>query len=77
VKENDAGDARSLKKAADALKNDPFFKDKKNKGVVDILDWLIKHKKRCEQQSIFSVAPRDPQMPEKIILDKIKRGSYV
>ena len=77
VKENETSDARSLKKAADALKNDPFFKDKKNKGVVDILEWLIKHKKRCEQQSIFSVAPRDPTMPEKIILDKIKRGSYV
>ncbi len=77
VKENDASDARSLKKAQDVLKNDPFFKDKKNKGVVDILNWLIKNKQRCEQQSIFSVAPRDPTMPEKIILDKIKRGSYV
>ncbi len=77
VKESDAQDARSLKKAADALKNDPFFKDKKNKGVVQILDWLLENKQRCEQQSIFSVAPRDPTMPEKIILEKIKRGSYV
>lgn len=37
VKENDPGEVRALKKAADALKNDPFFRDKKNKGLSEIL----------------------------------------
>ena len=68
---------RALKKAQDALKNDPFFHDKKNKGLTDILNWLLKNKRRCEQQAFFSVNPRDPLMPEKIILEKIKRGNYV
>jgi len=77
VKESDPSEARSLKKASDALKNDPFFKDKKNRGVVKILEWLLKNKRRCEQQSFFTVAPRDPIMPEKIILEKIKRGDFV
>jgi DNA topoisomerase-6 subunit A len=77
VKENDAGEARALKKAKDALENDPFFLDKKNKGLADILRWLLKEKVRCEQQSLFSVDPNDPLMMEKIILEKIKRGSYV
>jgi DNA topoisomerase-6 subunit A len=77
VKEKDAGEARALKKAQDALKNDPFFQDKKNKGLADILKWLVKEKRRCEQQSYFSVDPRDPTMIEKIIVEKIKRGSYV
>jgi DNA topoisomerase-6 subunit A len=77
VKENDAVESRALKKASDALKNDPFFKDKKNKGLADILNWLIKHKRRCEQQSYFSVNPRDPLTPEKIILDKIKNKRFV
>lgn len=77
VKENDAVESRALKKASDALANDPFFKDKKNKGLADILNWLIKHKRRCEQQSYFSVNPRDPLMPEKIILDKIKNKNFV
>jgi DNA topoisomerase-6 subunit A len=77
VKENDAQEVRSLKKAQDALKNDPFFHDKKNKGLTEILHWLLKNKRRCEQQSFFSVNPRDPLMPEKIILEKIKRGNYV
>ncbi len=77
VNENDPGEARSLKKAQDALKNDPFFKDKKNKGVTDILHWLIKNKRRCEQQAYFMVNPRDPTAVEKIIVDKIKRGHYV
>jgi len=77
VRENDAQEMRSLKKADDALKNDPFFQDKKNKGVADILRWLLKNKRRCEQQSYFSVNPKDPTMPEKIIVDKIKRGDYV
>ncbi len=77
VKENDAAESRALKKARDALQNDPFFKDKKNKGVSDILKWLIQHKRRCEQQALFSVNPRDPLMPEKIIIEKIKKGNYV
>jgi len=71
VKENDAQEVRALKKAEDALKNDPFFKDKKNKGVTEILHWLLKNKRRCEQQAYFSVDPRDPTMPEKIIVEKI------
>lgn len=77
VKENDAGEMRALKKAADALKNDPFFQDKKNKDLSRILNWLIKEKRRCEQQSFFMVDPKDPLKPEKIILEKIKSGSYV
>jgi DNA topoisomerase-6 subunit A len=77
VRENDAQEMRSLKKADDALKNDPFFHDKKNKGAADILRWLLKNKRRCEQQSFFSVNPKDPTMPEKIIVDKIKNGHYV
>lgn len=77
VKESDPTEARALKKAKDALENDPFFVDKKNKGISDILHWLIKEKIRCEQQSFFSVDPRDPIKTEKIILEKIKRGSYV
>ncbi len=77
VKETDATESRALKKARDALQNDPFFKDKKNKGVSDILRWLIQNKRRCEQQSFFSVNPRDPLTPEKIIIDKIKNKNYV
>lgn len=77
VKESDLQEARALKKARDALQNDPFFKDKKNKGLADILKWLGTNKRRCEQQSFFSVKPDDPLMPEKIILDKIKRQDFV
>lgn len=77
VKESDVQEARALKKARDALQNDPFFKDKKNKGLSDILKWLGVNKRRCEQQSFFSVKPDDPLMPEKIILDKIKRQDFV
>ncbi len=77
VRENDLQEARALKKAADALKNDPFFKDKKNKGVTSMLHWLLKNKRRCEQQAFFTVDPRDPTMPEKIIVEKIKREDYV
>jgi len=77
VKENDVQEARSLKKARDALANDPFFKDKKNKELKAILDWLVKNKRRCEQQAYISVDPRDPQMMEKILIDKIKRGEYI
>lgn len=77
VKETDVNEARALKKAKDALENDPFFQDKKNKKLADVLHWLIKNKRRCEQQSLFMVNPRDPQMPEKIILEKIRSGSFV
>lgn len=77
VKESDPVEARALKKAKDALENDPFFLDKKNKGLSDILRWLIKEKIRCEQQSFFSVDPKDPIKTEKIILEKIKNKSYV
>lgn len=77
VKENDAQEVRQLKKAADALKNDPFFHDKRNSGLSDILEWLLENKRRCEQQAYFTVNPRDPIMPEKIIIEKIKRGNFV
>lgn len=77
VKENDAVEVRALKKAKDALTNDPFFKDKRNKGLADILEWLMENKRRCEQQSIFAVDPRDPTRPERIIVDKIREGSFV
>lgn len=77
VKESDPVEARSLKKARDVLDNDPFFIDKKNKGLSDILKWLLKEKIRCEQQSYFSVDPKDPIKTEKIILEKIKNKSYV
>lgn len=77
VKESDPVEARALKKAKDALENDPFFLDKKNKNLSDILRWLIKEKIRCEQQSFFSVDPNDPIKTEKLILEKIKKGAYV
>lgn len=77
VKESDPAEARSLKKARDAITNDPFFRDKKNKELKAILEWLVKNKRRCEQQSYISVDPRDPQMMEKIIIDKIKAGNYI
>ena len=77
VKENDQQEVRALKKCQDALSNDPFFKDKRNKGLAEILKWLHKNKRRCEQQSYWSVDPKDPIKPEKIILDKIKSGAYV
>ena len=60
VNERDAVENRSLKKAKDALENDPFFRDKKNSKLADILHWLVKEKKRCEQQAVFSVDPNDP-----------------
>ena len=77
VKENDAQEVRALKKASDALKNDPFFHDKKNKGLSQILDWLLENKRRCEQQAYLTVNPRDPIMPEKIIIEIIKEKNYV
>lgn len=77
VRETDVTEARALKKARDVLQNDPFFLAPKNKQLCKILDWLLKEKRRCEQQAIFAVNPKDPLMPEKIILEKIKNGSYV
>jgi DNA topoisomerase-6 subunit A len=77
VRENDIGEARALKKAKDALSNDPFFKDKRHKELRAILEWLVKNKRRCEQQSFISVDPRDPQAMEKILIDKIKRGNWI
>lgn len=77
VKSNDASEMRALKKAKDVLANDPFFQDAKNKRVASILNFLIKNRIRCEQQAIFSVDPKDPIMPEKIILKKIKEKSWV
>ncbi|PWU19189.1 MAG: DNA topoisomerase VI [Bdellovibrio sp.] len=77
VKESDPVEARALKKAKDALENDPFFLDKRNKGLADILRWLLKEKIRCEQQSFFSVDPKDPLKTEKLILEKIRRSSFV
>ncbi len=77
VGEKDPSELRSLKKAKDALNNDPFFHDKKNKKLSNILKWLITEKKRCEQQSYFSVDPTDPVKVEKIILEKIKKQSFV
>jgi len=77
VKESDPAEMRSLKKASDALKNDPFFQDKRNKGLAEICRWLLTNKRRCEQQAYFTVNPKDPRMTETILLEKIKRGSYV
>ncbi len=77
VKENDQQEVRALKKARDVLDNDPFFQDKRNKGLAHILNWLIKNKRRCEQQAYFTVNPRDPTMPEKIIVEKIKKGNFI
>jgi DNA topoisomerase VI subunit A len=77
VKETDAKEGRALKKAKDALKNDPFFQDKKNKKLADILNWLISEKLRCEQQALYSVDPKDPHICEKIIVEKIKKKIYV
>ncbi len=77
VKESDPAEARALKKAKDVLENDPFFQDKKNKRLADVLRWLIKEKIRCEQQSFFSIDPKDPIKTEKVILEKIRTGSYI
>lgn len=77
VNERDPVEARSLKKAKDALQNDPFFQDKKNRKLAGVLEWLIKNKKRCEQQAYFSVDSRDPQIMEKIIVEKIRKGQFI
>ena len=77
VNDRDPAEARSLKKAKDALQNDPFFHDKKNKRLAAVLEWLLKNKKRCEQQAYFSVDSRNKMIMEDIIIEKIKRGSYI
>ncbi len=77
VRESDAQEVRSLKKARDALANDPFFQSRKNAKLADILQWLIDNKKRCEQQAFFSVDGSDPLILEKILLKKIETGRYV
>ncbi|MCY4512645.1 MAG: DNA topoisomerase VI [Bdellovibrionales bacterium] len=77
VSDKDPVELRSLKKAKDALANDPFFKDKKNKLLAGILKWLIKEKRRCEQQSVFSTNPKNPRVLEEFIVKKIKSGSYI
>jgi DNA topoisomerase-6 subunit A len=77
VNDKDPQEGRSLKKAKDALQNDPFFADKKNKRLAAILEWLIKEKKRCEQQSLFAVDSRNPRIMEEILIEKIKRGSFI
>ena len=77
VSEKDPSEARSLKKAKDALKNDPFFQDKKNKKLAKILKWLVKEKRRCEQQSVFSTDPGNPRALENFIVRKIRSGSYI
>ena len=77
VSSSDPSEARSLKKAKDALSNDPFFKDKKNRPLAKILKWLVKEKKRCEQQSVFSTDPKNPQVLEEFIVQKIKTKNYI
>ena len=77
MRESDVIEKRSLKKARDALDNDPFFQSRRNKGLVKILEWLIEKKQRCEQQAFFSVDAGNPRGFEKIILQKIEAGSYV
>ena len=77
VSEKEASEMRSLKKAKDVLSNDPFFKDKKNKELANILRWLIKEKRRCEQQSVFSTNPKNPRVLEEFLVKKIKKGSYI
>ena len=77
VSAQDPSEMRSLKKAKDALNNDPFFKDKKNKLLARILKWLIKEKKRCEQQSVFSTDPKNPKVLEEFLIKKIKTKQYI
>ncbi len=77
VRESDPAEARALKKAKDALENDPFFADKKNKNISDVLRWLVKEKIRCEQQSLVSIDPRDPIKMEKVLLEKIRTKSWI
>ncbi|MBC6415814.1 MAG: DNA topoisomerase VI [Bdellovibrionales bacterium] len=77
VSEKDVSESRSLKKAKDVLKNDPFFQSKKNKKLTQILKWLIKEKRRCEQQSVFSINPKNSKVLEEFLVEKIETNSYV
>lgn len=77
VSPSDVSEARSLKKAKDALQNDPFFRDKKNIKLAKILKWLIKEKKRCEQQSVFATDPGNPKVLENFLIKKIKDKQYI
>jgi len=77
VSEKDASEARALKKAKDVLKNDPFFQSPKNKKLAQVLKWLVKEKLRCEQQSVFSTDPKNPQVLEDFLNEKIKRGAFI
>ncbi len=77
VSDKDASEARALKKARDVLSNDPFFKNKKNKPLSAILKWLIKEKRRCEQQSVFAIDPKNPRVLEEFLIEKIKSRSYI
>lgn len=84
VKTEDESEYRAIKRAKDALDNDPFFKDKspKNKALKKILEWLVKEERRCEQQALIGgkLSKNDkpsPLMMEKIIIDKIKKGHYI
>jgi DNA topoisomerase-6 subunit A len=77
VNEKDSSEYRAIKRAEDALKNDPFFADKKNKKYKEVLEWLITNKIRCEQQALFGVDPKDPLITEKILVEKIKKGDYL
>ena len=77
VSSSDPSEMRSLKKAKDALQNDPFFRDKKNKTLARILKWLIKEKKRCEQQSVFSINPKNPKVLEEFLITKIKNKNFI
>ena len=77
VKSSDLSETRALKKAHDALQNDPFFQSRRNRKLAKALEWLIENKKRCEQQAFFSVNTSDPRSFEKIIVSKIREGSYI
>ena len=77
VSDKEVSEARSLKKARDALKNDPFFQSSKNKKLAQVLKWLVKEKRRCEQQSVFSTDPKNPQVLEDFLNEKIKRGAFI
>lgn len=83
VNDKEPAEYRALKRAEDAIKNDPFFKDKRNKKYTEIVQWLLKEKVRCEQQSYFGGAiggkydVNDPYIAEKIIIDKIKNKDWV
>ena len=77
VSDKDPTEARSLKKARDVLKNDPFFQNKKNKTLARVLKWLIKEKLRCEQQSVFSTNPKNSKVLEEFLVAKIKSGAFI